>query len=69
MNLSAKKLLPHLRKIYFGKPIDSPHVVDEPADTMEIFLKEPMGYTIDGDMLPATDKFRISVGPEITVLG
>lgn len=68
MNLTARELLPHIRKIYFGKPLNCPDVLDEPADTMEIFLNQPMGYTIDGEMLPPTDKFRISVGPEILVL-
>ncbi len=68
MGISPHELLPQLKKLRDGKPTNSPHILDAAAETMEIYLKEPMPYTIDGDMLPATDTFKLSVGPELTVL-
>ncbi|MBU0504404.1 MAG: diacylglycerol kinase family protein [bacterium] len=68
ISASPHELLPHVKALHDGKESKSPSIVDAAADTMEIYLKEPLPYTIDGDMLPATDTFKLSVGPELTIL-
>ncbi|MCP5464856.1 MAG: hypothetical protein H7A33_07525 [Deltaproteobacteria bacterium] len=68
MNVSPKELLPHIKKIYDGEPLPIPELMNEQAKKMTIQCQEPMGYTIDGDMLGPVKEFTVEAGPEITVL-
>ena len=68
ISATPQEVVPHLKKLHDGKPTTSPNIIDEAAATMEIYLAKPLPYTIDGDMLEPLDTFKLSVGPEITVL-
>ncbi|EKD51224.1 MAG: hypothetical protein ACD_62C00305G0002 [uncultured bacterium] len=68
ISANAGDLMPYLLNLREGKASGSPDVLDAAVDKMEIYLKEPLPYTIDGDMLPAIDKFIITAGPEVSVL-
>ncbi|OGQ06644.1 MAG: hypothetical protein A3G32_01995 [Deltaproteobacteria bacterium RIFCSPLOWO2_12_FULL_40_28] len=67
-SLPPRSILKYLPKMYLGKPAGCPNMIEEPAKEMMIKLKNPLPYTIDGDMKPATDFFHITCGPKITVI-
>lgn len=68
ISMTPHELLPHVKPLHDGKPIKAAGVIEEAAETMEIYCAESMPYTIDGDMLPGVKEFKLSAGPEITVL-
>lgn len=63
-----REVLRVLKSFHDGKPPHSQDIVEEPVKSLEIKLAQPMPYTIDGDLLPAIDCFKLELGPEITVL-
>ncbi|MBF0105575.1 MAG: hypothetical protein HQM16_09655 [Deltaproteobacteria bacterium] len=69
MSLTPHQTLMLLKKLHDGTPSGDPGLVEGPAQTMEIICAEPMPFTIDGDMIDrGVKEFKLSVGPEITVL-
>ncbi len=68
MSLSASELVWQVKRLHDGKPAIHPNIIEQAVDTLEIRLEKPMPYTIDGDMLPGLTEFKISAGPEVTVL-
>lgn len=66
---TGRQLVPHVKAMHDGKPIKNVDgIIEEAADVMEIHCAEPMPYTIDGDMLEGVKDFKITPGPEVTVL-
>lgn len=68
LSMPPRSILPLLKKMHDGKNSGSENVIDAMAETMEIKLREPAAYTIDGDMLPAVDYFKITPGPVLSIL-
>lgn len=68
LSMSPQEIVLLLKKFHDGVAPDSPELVEDLADNMEIHCAEAQPYTIDGDMLPATTDFTISQGPEIAVV-
>lgn len=67
-SLPPRNVLAYVPKMYLGKPSGCPNLIEEAATEMTIQLKKPLPYTIDGDMRPPLDYFKITCGPKITVL-
>jgi diacylglycerol kinase (ATP) len=63
-----RRLIFHLPKIYMGKPISDPTVLQVPAHDLLIKVNEPMRPMLDGDILKADQTFRIQNGPELTMV-
>jgi diacylglycerol kinase family enzyme len=68
LSLPPRNIILYLKGMHDGKPSTCPHLIEGVADQMEIRLAKPLPYTIDGDMLPGADHFKITVGPELAVL-
>lgn len=68
LSMTAQEILPKLKKIYDGKILNCPEYLEEKAETMEIYLDQPMPYTIDGDMLSPEKTFKLSLGPLLDIL-
>lgn len=68
VSLPPRTLVPLINGFRRAEPNSSEHVLDAFATEMVVRLDKPLGYTIDGDMLPAVDYFEIKQGPELTVL-
>lgn len=67
-SLPPRDILAYMPKMFFGKPSGCPNLLEEATDEMVIKLAKPLAYTIDGDMKPALDFFRVTLGPKITVI-
>lgn len=69
MSLTPHQLLMQLKSLHDGVPATASGTLEEAAKTMDIYCAEPMPYTIDGDMIDeGVKEFKLTVGPEITVL-
>lgn len=62
-SLPPRNVLRYVPRMYLGKPSGCPDLFEEPCQEMEVRLKKPQGYTIDGDMYEPEDRFRITPGP------
>lgn len=67
-SLPPRNILRFLPRMYQGKSCGCPNLLEEATDEMTILLKKPLRYTIDGDMKPACDFFRLTSGPSLNVI-
>ncbi|MBI2981160.1 MAG: hypothetical protein HYY44_02480 [Deltaproteobacteria bacterium] len=67
-SLPPRNVLPYVPLMFLGRPSGCPNLVEAPADRMVIRLAKPVGFTIDGDMHPATDRFEIETGPTLQII-
>jgi len=67
-SLPPRNVLRHVGDMFFGKPSKSENLIEMPATEMKIDLAEPMGYTIDGDMMAPAKSFLIKTGPRLKIL-
>ena len=67
-SLPPRNVLPCVPWMFLGRSSGSSDVLEEPATEMVIRLAEPQPFTIDGDMHPPVNEFRIEIGRPLTVL-
>jgi len=67
-SLPPRNVLRHVPRMFVGKPVRSPEIIESPASEMRIKLSEPMPYTIDGDMIEPEQEFVIRTGPRLKIL-
>ncbi len=63
-----RNILRYVPLMYLGRSAGCPDLVEEIAEEMVIRLQKPLPYTIDGDMKPPCETFRVTRGPSLTVL-
>ncbi len=68
VSTTPKEIISQIRRLRSGLPAIHPGMIENSALDIEIRCAEPMPYTIDGDLLPGETFFKISPGPELTVL-
>lgn len=67
-SLMPRSVLPYVPAMFLGRPSGCPHLVEKAASEMIVQLEQPRSFTIDGDMHPPADKFRITAGPRLKVI-
>lgn len=67
-NCTPRHLGKQVAKFYFGKPKNSPHIIEQAGKKLTIKLKKPIHYMIDGDMKSTSDYFELTTGPHLTVV-
>ncbi len=67
-SLPPRNILRHVPRMAMGKKPRCEDLVEAPAQEMRIELAEPMGYTIDGDMLGPQRVIQVKTGPRIKIL-
>lgn len=68
MSCQARTILPYVWKMRQGQVSGLPDLFEQPVTNFEIKLNQPLPYMIDGELLPPTDHYVISAGPELQVL-
>lgn len=67
-SMPPRSILRYLPTLYLGKAADCPDLIEAAAREMTIELEEPMPYQLDGNMLGAERLYRLSTGPQLTVI-
>lgn len=67
-SLLPRTVLPYVPAMFFGRPSGCPNHVEQVATEMTVTLSQPTSFTIDGDIYPPVDRFKISIGPRLTVI-
>ncbi|MBI2083167.1 MAG: hypothetical protein HYT76_06320 [Deltaproteobacteria bacterium] len=67
-SLPPRNVLPYVPLMFLGRSSGCPNLIEEPADRMLVQLEKPVGFTIDGDMHPPTDRFVLEMGPQLKII-
>jgi diacylglycerol kinase family enzyme len=67
-SVPPRNVLKFVPYMFAGRKTPSEELVEQPAREMRIRLTRPMPYTIDGDMLPATEEIIVSTGPRLKII-
>lgn len=68
ISIPPRNVLKFVPYMFLGKKVPSDEIVEAPAREMIIQLNEPMGYTVDGDMLPPAQRIEIRTGPRLKII-
>lgn len=65
---TPRHVLHAVPRMYCGRPSGCEDLLEAPAQEMEVQLKQPLSYTIDGDMYEPEDYFLLRTGPKLEIL-
>ncbi|HLG19582.1 MAG TPA: diacylglycerol kinase family protein [Bdellovibrionota bacterium] len=60
-----RSLLFHLPRLFTGKPVSDPNLIQLPAKSALVKLNSPQRPMLDGDLLNASKEFQLRSGPSV----
>lgn len=66
--LTASQLVPRLRRLRRGWPLDAETLYDNLAQEVRVEFATPTHYMIDGDVLDAVPRLTLRSGPRLTII-